>query len=196
MIDPGKNLMERIGPYLAYIYLLRIPLLTWAILFVLPLLALPKDAALGSLLKGIFDIGADGVWQTALSFFLVTSASLLTAATIGVAARLIILDGEERFGAGHIPRRREVGADGIKLMLRVIPLSVALPLVSGASYQTLKESHPGMIPAAVSGIILGFLLFYFVMTLLQDEIWAQIFPTGSAELSPVTTRLRKLRLPF
>jgi hypothetical protein len=196
MIDPGKNLMERIGPYLAYVYLLRIPLLTWVILFILPLVALPKDAALGSLLKGIFDIGADGVWQTALSFFLVTSASLLTAATIGVAARLIILDGEERFGAGHIPRRREVGADGIKLMLRVIPLSVALPLVSGASYQTLKESHPGMIPAAVSGIILGFLLFYFVMTLLQDEIWAQIFPTGTAELSPVTTRLRQLRIPF
>jgi Patatin-like phospholipase len=196
MIDPGKNLMERIGPYLAYVYLLRIPLLTWAVLFVLPLLALPKDAALGSLLKGIFDIGADNVWQTPLSFFLVSTASLLTAATIGVTARLIILDGEERFGAGHIPRRRESGADGIKLMLRVIPLSVAVPLVAGASYQTLKETHPAMIPAALSGIIFGFLLFYFVMTLLQDEIWAQIFPTPTGELSPVTSRLRKLRLPF
>jgi Patatin-like phospholipase len=196
MIDPGKNLMERIGPYLAYVYLLRIPLLTWVILFILPLVALPKDAALGSLLKGIFDIGADNVWQTALSFFLVTVASLLTAATIGVVARLIILDGEERFGAGHIPRRRETGADGIKLLLRVIPLSVAVPLVSGASYQTLTESPPETTPAALSGILFGFILFYFVMTLLQDEIWAQIFPTGTAELSPVTTRLRQLRIPF
>jgi hypothetical protein len=188
--------MEVIGHYLAYIYLLRVPLLTWAILFILPLLALPKGAALGSLMKGIFDVGADNVWQTGLSFFLVSTASLLTAATIGVTARLIVLDGEERFGAGHIPRRRETGAAGIKLMLRVIPLSVAFPLVSGASYQTLKESIPSMIPAALIGIILGIIVFYLVMTLLQDEIWAKIFPTETPYQSSITTHLRNLRVPF
>src|SRR5437870_10172473 len=131
--------MEIVGRYLAYIYLLRVPLLAWAILFVLPFSAIPKGASLGPLLKGVFDIGGNDFQQAFLSFFLVTIASLLTSATIGVTARLIILDGQERFGAGRIPRGQEPGADGIKLMLRVVPLSIVPPLVVGSCYETLTD---------------------------------------------------------
>src|SRR5688572_10007019 len=164
--------MESVGRYLAYIYLLRIPILTWTALFALPFLALPENAALGSLLRGMFDIGSERHLQTALSFFLVTTASLLIAATIGVTARLILLDGEERFGAGSIPRRNETGADGIKLMLRLIPLSVAVPIVTGTCYQTLPHYRTAL--AALLGTGAAVFIFCVVMTWLHDEIWARV----------------------
>jgi len=164
--------MEIVGRYLAYIYLLRVPLLVWALLLVLPFSAIPKGASLGPLLKGVFDIAGNDVQQAFLSFFLVTISSLLTAATIGVVARLIILDGEERFGAGHIPRGQETGADGIKLMLRLVPLSIVPPLVLGSCYATTMNVSAGV--AAAFGIILGSLAFYFMMTWLHDQIWDKV----------------------
>ena len=44
------------GSVMAYVYVLRVPLLLCAAVGALPLIALPRDAVAGSLLRGLFDI--------------------------------------------------------------------------------------------------------------------------------------------
>ena len=94
--------VERLGAVLSYAYVLRVPLLTWAALVALPFVAVPFDAALGPLLRGLFDLSDPperapvlAALFGALAFFLVTVAALMAAAAVAITARLILRDGAE-----------------------------------------------------------------------------------------------------
>jgi len=177
--------MERTGSYLAYIYLLRVPLLIWLFLVCFPWIAVPKHAPAGSLLRGIFDIaGRPGPLSTLplFSFFLITFASLLACAAIGVTARLILLDGEERFGAGHVPRR-----PGVRLMYRVIPLLAPVSMVIGVCVETYTSGADVPWWAAAIGISLGIVVFLILMGPLHNALWERIIVQHAkvqATLSP------------
>ena len=177
--------IERPGSYLAYIYLLRVPLLIWIFLVAFPWVAVPRHAPAGSLLRGIFDISGRSEPLSilcALSFFLVTLASLLAAAAIGLTARLILLDGEERFGTGHIPRR-----PGVRLMYRLIPLLVPFSLLVGVCVETYTSSDGGVgWWAAALGIPSGVAVFVFVMRPLHDALWDRVIlqKTGNSGFLP------------
>ena len=92
--------MDRIGSYLNYFYLLRIPILSWLLLVLLPFLCVPRRAPLGSILRGAFDLSGEGIGQLALSFALLTFVSFMAAVAVALTARLVLLDGEARFSAG------------------------------------------------------------------------------------------------
>jgi hypothetical protein len=51
-----KRQLGSLGTALAYAYVLRIPLLIWLALLALPVVAVPRGAALGPLLRGLFDL--------------------------------------------------------------------------------------------------------------------------------------------
>jgi len=91
--------MDQVGFYLAYLYLMRVPIFAWIILVAFPIASVPTGAPLGSLLRGIFDLSSQSPYLTGLSLGMVAFFGLLTGVAIGVPARLILLDGEARFGA-------------------------------------------------------------------------------------------------
>lgn len=164
---------------LTYAYLLRVPLLAWALLVALPWLAIPTDAAAGSLLRGLFDLSDQGEHAPFLTWVLgtagfaqMTVVTLMGVAAIAITARIIILDGAERFDVDAAPP-----SPGIELMVRLLPLLAAIFLVGGAWIQ----SHPDVShSAALSGILTGLVLFLFVMRPAHDWLWKQVFPIPPA----------------
>src|SRR5687767_1894857 len=96
--------IANVGTFLAYVYLLRVPLLTCGLLVALPILALPRDAIAGPLLRGFFDIAHPHAswWTGVVTFGLLTLAAFLLAAAIAITARLILLDGHARFGLAEV----------------------------------------------------------------------------------------------
>src|SRR5439155_3905809 len=107
--------LEPAGAYFAYLYVLRVPGLIWLLLVSLPWVSVPRGAVLGDLLRGIFDIAGRSLPMSLLSWTLVTLASLFAAMSVAVTARLILVDGHERFGVGRIPRR-----PGVRLLYRLV----------------------------------------------------------------------------
>jgi hypothetical protein len=134
MLPAGRSwtkqriLVHDAGSLMAYVYVLRVPLLLCAAVGALPLIALPRDAVAGSLLRGLFDIAdpsPPSLWVPFTTFALLTFAGLMAAVTITITARLILLDGSERFQIQPLPE-----SPGIQLMLR-LPLGAATMLVVG-----------------------------------------------------------------
>jgi hypothetical protein len=161
--------MDELGSFLAYFYLLRIPLMCWLFLAVLPFFSVPRHAVFGSMLRGIFDLSGRGTADLAFSLFQVTFVSLMTAAAVGVAARLILLDGEERFRAGPVPK-----APGMNLIYRLIPMSAPLPLIFFACWETFSAGNVTNWFALVFGalaIAFGGVTFFWVMTWLHKQLW-------------------------
>src|SRR5262245_40560072 len=101
--------LEKLGTFVAYAYLLRVPLLFWIALVALPGLAVPEGAPIGPVFRGLFSLAdlPKEDWRNTvvfgpLAFALVTFAGLMTAVAIAVTARLIVLDAKERFGLREI----------------------------------------------------------------------------------------------
>ena len=182
---------ERVGRYLAYPYLLRIPLLCWLFLTALPLLAIPSAAPLGALLRGVFDIAGPSAGRSAFAYGLVTLASLLSAMTVAVTGRLILVDGEERFGAGHVPRR-----PGSRLMFRIVPLLGIVPaIVGGTCYEAHAAKSAVTAQVEALGIIAGLVGFYAV-TKLHERLWARLVarPREQEGVAPAGPGWRALAL--
>ncbi len=165
--------MDLIGSYLSYLYLLRVPILTWLLLVLLPFLSVPRRAPLGSLLRGIFDLSGGGFGQLAVSFALVAFVSFMAAVAAGLTARLILLDGEARFSAGPIPVREP----GVKLSFRLFALLAPLPLISLALIETYYGNNLGFweILAGMLGVAVGIIAFFFTTTGLDDWLWDLAF---------------------
>ena len=165
--------MERIGSYLSYLYLLRVPILAWSLLVFLPILSVPRRSPLGSLLRGVFDLSGRGAGQFTISFALVAFVSFMAAVAAGLTARLIVLDGEARFSAGAIPTQQP----GIKLLFRLAALTSPFPLL----FLTLVETYYGndlgplKLFAGIAGIVLGVVAFFLIMTLVHDWLWDLAF---------------------
>jgi hypothetical protein len=161
--------VERLGRCLAYPYLLRVPLLVWLLLFSFPWVAVPTRAPFGALLRGIFDIGGASATMSLLAYSLVTLASLMTAMSVAVTARLILLDGHERFGAARVPRR-----PGARLLFRVVALLLMPASIVVAICWEAHVSRSDVSPfTELFGIAIGIVAFVLV-TLLNDELWASV----------------------
>lgn len=165
--------MDRIGEYLSYFYLLRIPILTWSLLVFLPFFSVPRRARFGPLLRGIFDLSGGDAIQFATSFALVAFVSYMTAVAAGLAARLILLDGKVRFSAGEIPGEEP----GVRLLFRLIPLSAPIPLIILTVIQTYYGNELGALKlfTGISGVVFGTTAFFFVMTRVHDWLWDLAF---------------------
>jgi hypothetical protein len=151
--------LRRVTALLPYAYLLRIPLLTAAGLVALAYVALLTSAR--SLLGGLFDLTAAGV-------FWVTLAAFLAAWTVMATWRLILLYGNRRFKLIHPGVRATFGWDYL-----VRHGLLALPIVVGAVWMS-----PAPLWQACLGALLGAaasLVALWVATYLQ-----YFFPPPSA----------------
>ena len=165
-----RTTVAQVGTFVAYVYLLRVPLLTCALLVALPILALPRDAIAGPLLRGFFDIAhPDASWWTGVvTFGLLTLAAFLLAAAIAITARLIILDGHARFGLAEVK-----SSPGLQLMIRLVPLVSAAILVSGAWMQSWPTTFRDASSAAL-GTLSGFAVFVLLLTVVHDWLWDNV----------------------
>jgi hypothetical protein len=131
---PGRpRWLQWIGRYVAYLYLLRVPLLVWVFLLLFPWLAVARDNAASAVLRGIFDVAGSSLGESAFAYFSVTLASLLCGMSVAVTARLVLYDGHRRFHTGQVPDRR-----GLARALFLLPL-VAAPASVVAAVWT--EAH-------------------------------------------------------
>jgi hypothetical protein len=115
--------------YLAYIYLLRIPILTWMILVSLVALALTGSP----LVRGLFDLtpSEPATGLLFLRFWVLAFAATLASAAMAVTAWLTLVWGEERFAAGPTHRHGYLRAT-----LTVLALLPAASVFGGAWFIT------------------------------------------------------------
>ncbi len=140
-----------------YFYLLRIPLLSWLLLAGVSQLGSPG----GAMLPGVFDVSSFSPqpWQVILQFGFLTLIALLAVCAIGVTARLVVVFGQQRFGAAAVPL-----TPGIELLVRLVPLSGAF-FIWLAAFRTSTALWPWKLAGTLSGIVffaicLG--IFYFL----------------------------------
>jgi hypothetical protein len=164
--------VQKAGTVLAYLYVLRVPLLICALVSALPFIALPRDAVAGSLLRGLFDVAdpdpARPAWTLVVTFGLLTLTALFLAAAITVTARLILLDGRDRFNLDRVP-----SSSGLQLLLRLIPLLAVVLLLGGAWIQSWGNIRYKA--AAVNGTLLAIGLFAVLMTVVHERLWRAVF---------------------
>jgi len=165
--------MDRVGSYLSYLYLLRVPLAAWLLLVLLPVLSVPRRAPLGPLLRGIFDLSDGGAPQLVLSFALVAFVSYMAGVAAGLSARLIVLDGHARFSAAPIPTEQP----GVKLVFRLVALSAPIPLLSLTLTETYWGNELGWTKflAGILGVAVGVVAFFAIMTYVHDWLWDLAF---------------------
>src|SRR5262245_4354153 len=89
-----RTAVQKAGTALAYVYVLRVPLLVCALVSALPFVALPRDAVAGPLLRGLFDVAdpdpSRAAWTLVVTFGVLTLTALFLAAAITITARLIL----------------------------------------------------------------------------------------------------------
>jgi hypothetical protein len=139
--------LTRAGRVLAYLYLLRVPVLVWLFLVVFPWLAVARDSAAGAVLRGIFDIAGSTRAASTFAYFSVTLASLLCGMSTAVTARLVLFDGHRRFGLAQVPT-----GPRLDWSLRLLPLVVAPASVVVAVW---TEAHVCESSVSVAGEALG-----------------------------------------
>jgi hypothetical protein len=194
-----KLKLQPLATGLALVYVLRVPLFVWLTMLALPLVAVPRGAAAGPLLRGLFDLSdpfehgppSDRLTGAATSstvplvehaiegsaFALVTLAALMAAASVGFTARLIIRDGPERFRMPSIPT-----SAGVELLLRVLLVIPPLFVVGGAVSQSAGTVAPA---TCVVGIAVGLAAFVCGAGPVQRTTWQRIFGSGG-ENRPTT----------
>jgi hypothetical protein len=175
----GETWVDSRGEYWKYLYLLRVPLLAWLLLIALAPLSVWGGAPLGPLLRGLFDLappstvsydpGSLSFMRVPLAFGLVTLVSLMAAATVGVTARLVLLDGEARFGAGRVNN-----TPGVRITLRVVPVLAAVVLVAGAWTQSWSDGNALRVLGMAAGTAAGAGIFWLFATYGQNALHAQL----------------------
>jgi hypothetical protein len=196
-----KLRLQSVGTTLAYAYVLRVPIFVWLLMVALPLVAVPRGAALGPLLRGLFDLSdplehgyvsdpfvsntgtRDVTFIEHLiegaSFALVALASWMVAASIGVVARLILRDGADRFDIP--PLEMTPDKEGIELALRLLIALPPLFIVGAAAVQSSSTVAPLVM---LAGVAAGFGVF-FGLSPIQRGLWTRMF-TPEGEKRPAT----------
>ena len=104
------------GGHLVYLYLLRVPLLIWCVLVGFPFLAIYSP--LSALFENLFMLDA-------AACFLVTMAAVVLAWGILLTGRLVLLNGEQRFGTLQWWQQDKLGkATVIFMALSAAPMAL------------------------------------------------------------------------
>jgi patatin-like phospholipase len=184
----NRNTIHGVGTFLAYAYLLRVPLLVCAAVASLPMLALPRGAAAGPLLRGLFDVAdpAYGWWWWIATFALLTGTALMVAASIAFTARIIILDAHDRFGVDQLAR-----SAGIHLVVKLAAAAAAIALIGGAWWQS-----AGVVGVAVpiAGFVAGGAVFSVVVMVIHRHVWDALFANDAEASGGVPTLAARILL--
>jgi hypothetical protein len=148
--------------YLAYIYLLRVPILTWLLLVVLSILGMAGN----SVVLGLFDLAPQTQSPFILSwrFGLLALSAALASVGIAMTSWLVLIGGDERFATGPF-----TGSSRELWLVTSIALVPAATVFGGAFFVTgssAKELWHGWPSAAggVSGFAAALLICWLVFS--------------------------------
>jgi hypothetical protein len=139
--------------FLGYSYLLRVPLMTWAILLALWAGSFPGSGA-EPILRGIFDVASpqSSVIAALTQFGAVTLAALLAGTSIGVSARLVVCNAHIRFRAAPVTL-----SPGLELLFRLVPL-ISFAGVMGTVLIRSQAPWAGKLPGIALGVVFWHLI--------------------------------------
>ncbi len=152
----AANSFDSLVTSAAYLYLRRIPILVGAFLFVFPFLALVNGSPTKPLLQNLFILTPEGT-------FWCTVASLVLSWSLLLTARLVLLNGEQRFG---LPQR--LTADKLSWRYVFEILLVTLPLLIGSftqqsDFQYTASVRAWRITAVIAGLLFAYLLAFVAL---------------------------------
>lgn len=177
----GTKTFNSVVTSAAYLYLRRIPIFVGAFLFVFPFLALVSGSPTKSLLQNLFILTPEGT-------FWCTVASLVLSWSLLLTARLVSLNGKERFG---LPQKLTADKLSWKAVFGV--LLVPLPLLIGSFTQqsdfqyTVSVRH-WRIVAVIAGIVAAYFLAF--AALYAAVLLACAGTQGAAETFPAPPFMR------
>ncbi len=137
---------DRALQFLGYVYLLRVPLLTWTVLIALWLGSFSGSTA-EPILRGIFDVASpqSSVWAACAQVATVTVAALLAGTSMGVAARLAVCNAHARFRSNPV-----FLSAGLELVFRLVPF-FSFAAVVGTVLVRSEAPWAGKLPGFVLG---------------------------------------------
>lgn len=144
---------EKLVTVLAYIYLLRVPFLIGAAIVFLPVLALAHGSPFVALLQNLFFMNTEGtLW--------VTTAALVLSWSLLLTARLVLLNGHDRFGL-----RQALTSNQLRPWVVLAIAGVALPIVLGQFTQRhdfafTPEDIRWRVAAVAAGVLLAYALAF------------------------------------
>jgi Patatin-like phospholipase len=143
--------------WVPYVYLLRIQILTGAIVIGLPLVALvPQPSAL---LNGLFDVDYGNGWKSAAAMAAVASAAIATTLTLLATAWVIAVNSPDRFETEPI----QSIAFPIGWSHRLVFCAAALPVMVGVVMHSWSASGVSRV-TVTTGAIAGALGTLFLLT--------------------------------
>src|SRR5258706_10009368 len=147
---------SKFGGRLVYLYLLRVPLLIWGVLVAFPFLAIYSP--LSALFENLFMLDATAC-------FLVTMAAVVLAWSILLAARLVLPNGEERFGTVQWLRQDSLGKASVSFMaLSAVPI-VVVQFLRRDEFQLHGAALWWNVAAIVAGAVCAYLIAFFALVL-------------------------------
>ncbi len=120
-LSQPQSLFDKTARFMAYLYLRRIPILIGGTLVIFPIAALLPTSPVASLLQNLFFLTTTGMFWTTVVALLVSWSTLLT-------SRLVILNGEERFGLPQKYTSKELAKLNRSFWLVMV---VSLPSIAG-----------------------------------------------------------------
>ena len=144
------------GGRLVYLYLLRVPLLIWLVLVSFPFLAIYSP--LSSLFENLFMLDATAC-------FLVTVASVVLAWSILLTARLVLLNGEQRFGTVQWWTQDELGTASVLFMALSAAPMVAVQFLRLDEFQLHDAALWWNVAAIAAGVLCAYLLAFIALVL-------------------------------
>ncbi len=162
-MEPPKSGLDRFIRFVTYIYLRRVPILVGATLVLFPVAALLPFSPVSALLQNLFFLSTWGE-------FWVTTVTLLVAWSILLTNRIVVLNGEERFGVAQEYTAAELARFKSSFWLMIL---VALPNI----FAPLTQKHDfgygwGDLGWRLLAALAGFACAYLVLFLaLFFAVW-------------------------
>lgn len=176
---------NKIGTFVAYLYLLRVQIIIGLTIFVLPYLALGSRSMPRSLLENLFVIDPPGVFLTTLTALLLAWSLLLT-------SRLVLLNGLDRFGVEQWWTSNTLSPWALLAASIIAAPMVGAQFIAWQALHRVNETPPTaqLLAAIALGILAAYLLVY--VALLLAVLVAPIGAFEAAETFPSPWFLRRL----
>jgi predicted acylesterase/phospholipase RssA len=179
---PPSELFKKTVVSAAYLYLRRVPILIGMTVVILPFAALLRTSPVIPLLQNLFMLSVEGTFWCTVAALVLTWSLLLT-------VRLVLLNGQERFG---LPQRQYAAELSWRSVFGVV--LVALPLVIGPFTQAsdFRYSTTGWVHrilAVAAGLFFAYVLAF--VALYAAVLLARAGTQDAAETFPAPRFMRR-----
>ena len=180
---PPLTPFNKLVTILAYLYLLRMPILTGLVLVAFPFAALWHGSPVSSLLQNLFLL-------TPLGTFWSTVAALVLSWSVLLTSRLVLLNGEERFDLPQAMLSINLRARSVfGIMLLALP-TILGPFTQKSDFGFTDVDLKSRAAAMVLGILFAYVFAF--LALLVAVLFAPMGTQTAAETFPALAFMRRL----